>query len=412
MLQYKNNALYLEQLLVSDIADQIGTPLYLYSITQLKANYLQYQSAFAGQNALICFAVKANPNLAILKALANFGAGADCVSEGEIRKVITAGIAASKIVFSGVGKTEEELKYALAQDILQFNIESLPELHLLNSIAINANKKARVSIRINVDVDSKTHHKITTGLKSNKFGIDIELLPEVITAVTTMPAIQLQGLSVHIGSQITSLEPYKQAYSKLIAAAKTLPDKIKYLDLGGGLGVSYSQESPPSIAEYASMVRELFSSLGCKLIIEPGRSLVADIGILIARVVYIKSTSTKNFLILDAGMNDILRQSLYDAYHEIIPLLLDGGVINKYDVVGPICESSDVFAYDMALPMLKAGDLVAFKHAGAYGSSMSSSYNSRLLIPEVIVSGDKFAVTRPRPTYQDMLDLEKVPKWL
>ena len=414
MFHYKNNALYIDQVNIADIAKQIHTPFYLYSATQLKENFLNYKNAFAGQNILICFAVKSNSNLGVLHALGKLGAGADCVSEGEIRKAIAASIPAEHIVFSGVGKTKEELSYALSKNIMQFNVESIPELLLLNETTSVQNKIANVAIRINANVDGKTHYKINTGLKCNKFGIDINELTEIVKSLESLNNINLQGLSIHIGSQITSLEPYQEAYQIILKTAEMLKShgcKIEYLDLGGGLGVRYHQENPPKITEYAALVKKLFHNSNYKLIIEPGRSIVANMGILVSSVLYIKETKEKTFAIIDAGMNDILRQSLYDAYHNIIPLS-PNTTTAKYDVVGPVCETSDVFSKDKIMPSLNSGDLVAFKDAGAYGAVMSSIYNSRLLIPEVMAQNMKFAVTKDRPSYEDLIKSETIPTWI
>ncbi len=414
MFHYKNNLLYIDQINIADIAKQIHTPFYLYSATQLKENFLKYKNAFADQNVLICFAVKANSNLSVLNALGKLGSGADCVSEGEIRKAIAANISPKHIVFSGVGKTKQELSYALSENIMQFNVESIPELLLLNDIASMQNKIANVAIRINANVDGKTHYKINTGLKSNKFGIDIDNLTEIIKSLEKLNNINLQGLSIHIGSQITSLEPYKEAYQIILKTAEMLKShgcKIEYLDLGGGLGVRYSQENPPEITEYAELIKKLFYKSNYKIIIEPGRSIAANIGVLISSVLYIKETKEKTFAIIDAGMNDSLRQSLYDAYHNIIPLS-PSNTVTKYDVVGPVCETSDVFSKDKIMPNLNSGDLVAFKDAGAYGAVMSSIYNSRLLIPEVIAQDTKFAITKNRPSYEDLIKSETIPSWI
>jgi diaminopimelate decarboxylase len=414
MFHYKNNSLYIDQINIADIAEQISTPFYLYSSSKLKENFFKDHNAFVDQNILICFAIKANSNLGVINTLGVLGSGADCVSEGEIRKAIAAGINPKKIVFSGVGKTKQELSYALSQNIMQFNVESIPELLLLNDIAAIQNKTANVAIRINANVDSKTHYKINTGLKCNKFGIDIEELDGIAKSLQSLNNINLQGLSIHIGSQITSLEPYEEAYKSILEAAKMLESlgcKIEYLDLGGGLGVKYDQENPPEIKEYAVLIKKLFHNSNYKLIIEPGRSMVADIGILVSSVLYIKETKEKTFAIIDAGMNDMLRQSLYDAYHDIIPLSPNKST-QKYDVVGPVCETSDIFAKDKEMQVLNPGDLIAFKDAGAYGSSMSSIYNSRLLIPEVMAQDAKFFVTRSRPSYEDLLKTEAIPSWI
>lgn len=409
MHHYRNNQLYIEQTLLQDVADSIKTPFYIYSAKQIVHNYQQYQHSLP--EAMICYAVKANSNLTILNLMASLGAGADCVSMGEIIRALKAGISPSKVVFSGVGKTAEELKFALEAEIFQFNIESIPELQLLNQIAGQLAKKANIAIRLNLDVDGGTHHKITTGLKSNKFGIDADQLPAILELIGTLDFVHLQGLSVHIGSQITTLEPYRIAYNKLITIAQYCVQSgfgITFLDLGGGLGVNYGQESPPSVVEYSALIKELFANQPYQIIVEPGRSIVADAGMLITKVLYIKENVDSNFAIVDAGMNDIMRQSLYDAYHDFLPLHLSSRALLKYNIVGPICESSDIFLSNKELPELRSGDVIAILSAGAYGSSMSSTYNSRLLIPEIIVDHDKFITIRTRPNYDQLFALENI----
>ncbi len=415
MFYYNNNFLYVDDLQVAEIAKHVGTPFYLYSISQLKENFKSYVNAFSNSNVLICYAVKANSNLTLLKVLSTLGSGADCVSQGEIRKSLIAGISPGKIVFAGVGKSEEDLIYALQNDILNFNVESIPELLLLNQVALRLNKTANIAIRINANIDSKTHAKINTGLKSNKFGIDVAQIPGIAVALRDLKGVNLRGLAIHIGSQITSLSPYREAYHTLLEQAdliRSLNCNIEYLDLGGGLGISYDQENPPTIYQYAQLVNEMFHNKPYKLIIEPGRSMVADIGILVTSVIYVKDTLEKTFLIVDAGMNDILRPSLYDAYHEIIPLTIRTNSTIVYDVVGPVCETSDIFAKDRKLPTQQAGDFLAFRHAGAYGAVMSSSYNSRLMIPEVVAQNGRFGIAKLRQSYEDMLKVETIPTWL
>lgn len=397
------------------IADAIGTPFYCYSTATLRHHARVMREALAAINPLICFAVKACPHIAVLRTLGLEGLGADVVSEGELRRALTAGIAANRIVFSGVGKTASEMRYALQAGIFQFNVESDRELLLLNDVARELNCRAPVAIRVNPDVDAATHAKISTGKSENKFGIAMEIAPAVCGLAQALPHILLQGISVHIGSQITSLAPFERAYRRVRELAETLGAqgiRLTTLDLGGGLGVPYhSGDAPPPPADYSAMVRGLFAGSPWQLIVEPGRLISANAGVLVSRVLYIKRAA-RTYVVLDAGMNDLMRPALYDSVHAVVPLSPREGPAQVVDLVGPVCESSDVFARDLTLPPLKEGDLIALRSAGAYGASMANTYNSRLLIPEVMVNGAEFAVIRPRQNYAELLERETLPGWL
>jgi len=408
---YREGRLYAENVPVDKIAGQIQTPVYCYSAAALKRNFQSYRDQFKEENSLICYAVKANSNLAIIRALGRMGAGADVVSEGELRRALKAGIPASKIVYSGVAKTAGEMRYALQQDIFQFNVESEPELELLNEVAVAESKQAAVAFRINPDIDALTHAKISTGKASNKFGIPWTRAREACARAAELPGIRVQGIDMHIGSQLTQLMPFEQAFrclAELTTELRGLGHDITVLDIGGGLGIDYEdgKPAPPEVTEYAKLANDILGGLGCRIIVEPGRSLVGNTGILLTKVLYIKQGERDRFLIIDAGMNDLLRPSLYDAYHEIICCEQREGEAETYQVVGPICETGDTFARDRVLPPLKAGDLVAIKNAGAYGAVMASCYNTRLLVPEVIVDGSEFTVIRPRPSYDDLIGMD------
>lgn len=414
---YRNSHLHAEDVPIAHIATAVGTPFYCYSTATLTRHYTVFRDALAGLDATICYAMKANPNLAVVATLAGLGAGADVVSEGELRRALAAGVPAARIVFSGVGKTEEELTYALACGIMQINVESEPELHMLNRVAVALGIEAPVALRVNPDVDAGTHAKITTGRKENKFGIEWTRAHKVMRQAAEMPGIALRGVAVHIGSQLTELDPFRDAFLRLrdlvaLLRADGLP--VARLDLGGGLGVPYEDETPPSPEAYAAVVREVLGDLDCKLIFEPGRVLVGNAGLLVSRVVHVKEGATRTFAVLDAGMNDLMRPALYDSHHAIVPVNEPPPGVERVpvDVVGPICETTDTFARQRMLPPLRAGRLVAFRTAGAYGAAMSSTYNSRPLIPEVLVKGDAFALIRARPTYEDMLAQETLPDWL
>ncbi len=414
---YRNGVLRAEEVPIARIADEVGTPFYCYSSATLERNWRAFAGALAGLDATICFAVKANPNLAVIKSLARLGAGADVVSEGELRRALAAGVPPGRIVFSGVGKTRREIEFALASGILQINAESEPELATLAEVARALRRKPSVSLRVNPDVDANTHHKITTGLAENKFGVEWTRAHRVLAEARAKPGLEVRGLALHIGSQLTDLEPFRAAFGRLrdlvlLLRAEGFP--IDRLDLGGGLGVPYAGETPPSPRAYADLVRITLGDLGCAFVFEPGRILVADAGLLVARVILIKEGATQRFVVCDAAMNDLIRPALYDAHHEILPVAEPkaGAMLAAADVVGPVCETGDTFARARKLPPLAAGDLIAFATAGAYGAAMASSYNSRPLVPEVLVRGERFALVRARPEPDEMLALERLPNWL
>lgn len=415
---YKSGELYAENIAIRTLAEKVGTPFYCYSTATLRRHFEVFRAPFADLDHKICYAVKANSNLAILRVLANSGAGADVVSEGEIRRVLTAGIQPENIVFSGVGKTREEMRFALEQRIFQFNVESEAELLALNDVASEMGVQAPIAIRVNPDVDAKTNAKISTGKKENKFGIDIAKAPELYAKAAILTGIKVQGVSVHIGSQLTSVEPFREAFRKvreLVESLRKSGQRITTIDVGGGLGVPYERNAnPPSPAEYGAVVREALSDMGCALVFEPGRLLVGNAGILVTKVIYMKPTDNRTFAIVDVAMNDLLRPSLYGAYHDIIPVAepAAGALEIPIDIVGPVCETGDTFAEQRSLPAPKAGDLLVFRTAGAYGAVMSSTYNSRHLTPEVLVDGDRYAVIRPRQTYEQLLGLDSIPAWL
>jgi diaminopimelate decarboxylase len=411
---YAQGNLQAEDISVATIAESVGTPFYCYSTATLTRHFRVFKEAFQDVPTLICYALKANSNQAIIKTLAKEGAGADVVSEGEIRRALAAGIPANKIVFSGMGKTIQEITYALEVGILQFNIESESELEALSHIAQRKNKTAEIAIRVTPDVDGRTHAKITTGTKISKFGIDISEAPALYQKAASLPNIAVKSVSCHIGSQITELEPFQKAFSRVIELVKELRangHKIERLDLGG---VPYHGDSTPATpAEYAAVVKNLTHNLGCSLIFEPGRLLVGNAGILVSRVISLKKTPAREFLVVDAGMNDLVRPTLYDAFHEIVPVKIPKAETRRtFDVVGPVCETGDVFARDRVLPVFETGDLIAFRSAGAYGAAMSNTYNSRQLVPEVLVNGEQFTIIRPRQTYEQLIALDQLPNWL
>lgn len=414
---YRAGELLAEDVPLSRIADAVGTPFYAYSSAQIERRFRQFAGAFLGTPAAICYSVKANPNLAVIATLGRLGAGADVVSEGEFRRALEAGISGNRIIFSGVGKTARELEFALAHDVRQINVESLPELEALSAIATRMGRVAPIAIRVNPDVDARTHAKITTGKKENKFGIDLAHVAGAYHHAAKLPGIAPVGIAVHIGSQLTKLRPFEQAFRRIAELYRGLRAqgvKLERLDLGGGIGIRYRDEDPPAIEAYAAMVKRITGNLGAQLSFEPGRYLVGNAGVLVARVVYVKKGVTRRFLILDAAMNDLVRPALYDAWHEILPLAGPPrrAGMKETDVVGPICETGDSFAVKRKLPPLEAGALVALMSAGAYGASMSSGYNTRLPAPEVLVRGEEFAVIRPRPTYDAVLEQDRVPPWL
>ena len=414
---YRNGRLYAEGVPLERIAEQVGTPFYCYSTATLERHFQVFRQSLEGLDAIVCFAVKANSNLAVIRTLAAQGAGADVVSEGELRRALAAGVPASKIVFSGVGKTREELRFALETGILQINVESEPELLALNEVALSLGKRAAIGVRVNPDVDAGTHAKITTGKKENKFGIEWTHAPAVLRRAATLPGIDVAAVAVHIGSQLTDLQPFRDAFRRvrdLVLMLRADGISLRRLDLGGGLGVPYDHEIPPVPADYAAIVRENLADLGCQLVFEPGRLLVGNAGMLVSRVIYVKEGATRTFIICDAAMNDLVRPAMYDAFHDILPVVQPAADAESrpVDVVGPVCESGDTFAKQRSLPPLQPDDLIAFATAGAYGATMSSTYNTRPLVPEVLVKGDEFSVVRARPSYEQMLAQDSIPGWL
>ena len=416
---YQNGILHAEDVPLTRIAEQVGTPFYCYSTATLERHYRVLAEGLAGLDARICYAVKANSNLAVIRTFAALGAGADVVSEGELRRALAAGVPAERIVFSGVGKTEAEIAFAVSRGIMQINVESEPELHMLDAAGRAAGRAIPFALRVNPDVDANTHHKITTGRSENKFGVEWTRAHQVLGAARNMKGVEIAGLAVHIGSQLLELDPFRAAFTRLrdlvvMLRADGIP--IRRLDLGGGLGVPYGNEGnrpPPSPADYGAVVREVLGDLGCALVFEPGRLLVANAGLLVSRVILVKQGAMRTFVVCDAAMNDLIRPAMYDAHHEILPVAEARADAPRapVDVVGPVCETGDTFARQRVLPPVAAGDLIAFATAGAYGAAMSSMYNSRLLVPEVLVKGDRFSVVRERPGYDEMLALERAPEW-
>jgi diaminopimelate decarboxylase len=416
---YRDGVLFAEDVAVPDIAAAVGTPFYCYSTATLTRHFRVFRDAFAGLDALVCYAMKANSNQAVLTTLARLGAGADVVSEGELRRALAAGIPANRILFSGVGKTAREMDFALQAGILCFNVESEPELELLSARAVALGKVAPVSLRINPDVDAKTHKKISTGKAENKFGIPWQRARAVYARAATLPGIRVTGIDTHIGSRITDLQPFDDAFALLVDLVGTLRadgHAIEHVDLGGGLGIPYrTDNSPPPLPDaYAAIVRKRVGPLGLKVMFEPGRLIVGNAGILVAEVIYVKEGDAKNFLVVDAAMNDLIRPTLYDAFHDIRPVVQAGPDAPRMtvDIVGPVCETGDYIGLDRDLPRLKAGDLIAVGTAGAYGAVQAGTYNTRLLVPEVLVDGDRFAVIRPRRSYEDLIGLDVMPDWL
>jgi len=415
--KYVNNRLYCEKVRVEDLARKYGTPLYVYSYHTLISHFLKLQDAFKPINPLICYSVKANSNLAILKALVDKGAGLDIVSGGELYRALQAGCPAEKIVYASVGKTDKEIEEAIRHKILFFNVESVPELENINRIAKNLGRIVQVAIRINPDVEPKTHKYITTGKLTNKFGIDFRAAEQILLVRKAFANAKINGLHIHIGSQITKAEPYVAAINKIvdfIAKLSKKDIKLEYLNIGGGLGIIYDKETPQTAQKFAHKILPLLKKTGLKIIMEPGRFIVGNAGILVTKVLYVKSTPKKKFVIVDGGMNDLIRPALYDAYHQILPLSVKSGVqkTEKADVVGPICESGDFLAKERKLPKVKAGDYLAVMSAGAYGFSMSSNYNSRRRAEEVMVVKDQHFVIRKRETNEDLARNEIVPAFL
>ena len=400
---------------LADVAAEVGTPVYVYSADAIEAAYREFEAALAP--ARICYAMKANGNLAVLRLLAGLGAGADVVSEGELRRALAAGIAPEKIVFSGVGKTDAEMEAALRSGILQINCEGASEVRSLSRIAARLSLTASVALRINPDVDAGTLDQISTGRKTDKFGVAWTEAPALFHEAAGLPGLSMEGIAVHIGSQLGDLDPYRRAFGRVAELARMLEADgiaIRRLDLGGGFGIRYRDETPLPLAGYARVVEEEVGDLGCELVVEPGRRLVGPAGVLLARVVAVKETPARRFVIVDAGMNDLVRPMMYGAWHDILPLAAppEGAEYRPADVVGPVCETTDKFADERLLPPLEAGDLVAFCEAGAYGAVMASTYNGRPLVPEVLVRGGRFDVVRARPTFEEDLALERLPDWL
>ncbi len=412
--RYRRGVLHAEDLRLDRLADAVGTPAYVYSHRALATRYREFAAAFAGLDATVCYSVKANSNQAIIATFARLGAGADVVSHGELLRALAAGVPPHKIVFAGVGKTEAELAAGLKAGILQFNVESENELRLLAQLAGRMKRRAPVALRINPDVDALTHEKIATGKHENKFGIEIPRARELAKLAASLPSLDLAGLAVHIGSQITTVEPFAAAFARMAELARELlaaGHRIRRFDMGGGLGVVYDSETPPELASYAAAVRAAVDGLPVHVVLEPGRYLVAEAGILLSRVIYMKEGAEKRFAIIDAAMTDLIRPALYEAHQPVIPVAEPraGANLATIDVVGPVCESGDIIAVDRALPPLADGDLVAIGMAGAYGAVMSSTYNTRPLAPEILVDGARHTVIRRRQSYNDLIAMDHLP---
>lgn len=414
---YRQDRLHAEDIDIAALAEKVGTPFYVYSEATLRRHIKVFSTAFADTDALVAYSVKANPNLAVLRILASEGAGADVVSAGELTRALHAGIAPEKIVFSGVGKTTKEMEVALNAEIYQFNVESAPELEALNNIAGDLGKIAPVAIRVNPDVAAGGHDKISTGRKEDKFGVAWTSARALYARAREMQNIRIKGVDLHIGSQIADLAPFETAFEKAAGLIKDLREDgctIERLDLGGGLGIPYGAGAiPPHPNDYAELIKRVTAPLDVQLIFEPGRMIAGNAGLLVTKLVYVKEGEARKFLIVDAGMNDLIRPALYDAHHDIIPVKRDMDAANaRYDVVGPVCESSDFIAKARNLPEMAPGEYMAIMSAGAYGASQSSQYNTRPLIPEVLVNGDKHAIIRRRPTFDEMTALEHYPDWI
>ncbi|KAA2314618.1 diaminopimelate decarboxylase [Pseudooceanicola sediminis] len=416
---YRNGALHAEDVPLAEIAAAVGTPFYCYSSATLVRHFKAFDEALAGMDHLICYAMKAASNQAILTLMAGLGAGMDVVSGGEYARAKAAGVPGDRIVFSGVGKTRDEMRMALSGGVRQFNLESEPEMEVLNAVALEMGVVAPVTVRVNPDVDARTHAKIATGKSENKFGIPITRAREVYARIARMPGLKAIGIDVHIGSQLTDLEPYRQAFAKVAELTEVLRadgHEIIRLDLGGGLGIPYERgnTAPPLPHEYGAMVQEMLGHTGCEIEIEPGRLIAGNAGVMVSEVIYVKQGEGRDFLIIDGAMNDLIRPAMYDAHHDIVPVIEPAPGVEQqpYDIVGPVCESGDTFAKQRMMAPLAAGDLVAFRSAGAYGAVMSSEYNTRPLIPEVLVQGDQFAVIRKRPSFEEIINRDTVPEWV
>ena len=416
---YRDGILHAEDVPLPDIAAEVGTPFYVYSTATLTRHFQLFDDALHGLDHLVCYAMKANSNQAVLRLMASLGAGVDVVSGGEYARAKAAGFPGERIVFSGVGKTGEEIRAALGGGVRQFNVESEPELLRLSAVAVSLGRSAPITIRVNPDVDARTHEKIATGKAENKFGIPISRAREVYAEAAALPGIEVVGIDVHIGSQLTDLEPFREAYRKVADLTRQLRadgHDIRRLDLGGGLGIPYERSNlaPPLPTDYGAVIRETVGDLGCEIEIEPGRLIAGNAGLLVSSVIYVKEGEGRDFLILDSAMNDLIRPAMYGAYHDIVPVAepAPGAESRPFDVVGPVCETGDTFARARPMPPLREGDLVAFRSAGAYGAVMASEYNTRPLIPEVLVRGDQHAVIRARPTFDEMINRDTIPEWL
>ena len=416
---YRDGVLMAEDVAVAEIAAEVGTPFYCYSTATFERHFRLFDEALEGMEHLVCYAMKAASNQAILKTLAALGAGMDVVSGGEYARAKAAGVPGERIVFSGVGKTRDEIQAALVGGLRQFNVESEPEMAVINEVALSLGVIAPITVRVNPDVDAKTHAKIATGKSENKFGIPISRAREVYAHAASLPGLKVIGIDVHIGSQLTQLEPFRLAYRKVAELTQQLRadgHDIQRLDLGGGLGIPYerSNEAPPLPVEYGAMVKEELGHLGCEIEIEPGRLIAGNAGIMVSKVIYVKEGEDRQFMIVDGAMNDLIRPAMYEAHHDIVPVTepTPGELPATYDIVGPVCETGDTFAKGRDMARVEAGDLIAFRSAGAYGAVMSSEYNTRPLIPEVLVNGDQFAVIRRRPTFDEIINRDTIPEWL
>ncbi len=413
----KQDSLFIEDVAIADISKVVGTPFYCYSRKNLVDNFQNFSDSFMQSGISqegkfdykICYAIKANFNIHLVKILAELGSGIDAVSAGEIFRAIKAGVSPKKIVFAGVGKTREEISYALQNGVEEFSVESVPEMFLLSEVAVRLKKKAKFSLRVNPNVDAGTHDKISTGRKGDKFGVDIDLAEEIYAKASKLPGLEIHGISMHIGSQITVIDPFVAAFKKLRELCLTLRKnghKISALDFGGGIGILYKNENTLLIQDYVNLIKEITADLKVKITIAPGRAMVGSAGILVSKIIFLKETSVKNFAIIDAAMNDLMRPGLYGSYHEILPVIKKFGAKSNFDLAGPICETTDILAQNRELIDPKSDDLLAFLSAGAYGSSMSNEYNCRPLVPEVLVDGNSFKVIRRRPSFEEMLYLE------
>ncbi|OSP55649.1 diaminopimelate decarboxylase [Pseudoruegeria sp. SK021] len=416
---YRNGALHAEDVPLAEIAATVGTPVYVYSAATLVRHFRLFDEALEGLDHLVCYAMKSNSNQAVLTLLAGLGAGMDVVSGGEYQRAKAAGVPGDKIVFSGVGKTVDEMRMALTGGVRQFNVESEPEMRVLSDVAVELGLRAPITIRVNPDVDAMTHAKIATGKSENKFGIPIARAREVYAEAAALPGIEVVGIDVHIGSQLTDLAPFEAAYLKVAELTRALRadgHTIRRLDLGGGLGIPYahSNQAPPLPKDYGALIKRTVGDLGCEIEIEPGRLVSGNAGVMVSKVVYVKSGEGRDFLILDGAMNDLVRPAMYDAHHDIVPVIEPALGLEPapIDIVGPVCESGDTFAKQRLMPPLSPGDLVAFRSAGAYGAVMASEYNTRPLVPEVLVHGDQWSVIRPRPSVADIIARDHVPDWV